>query len=94
MKLWSSFLGEFIMEYPQVLATVPRSATEEIQISINEYRGKKYLDLRVYYTTDDGLNWNPTKKGVTFSPDKLGELKDAIEKAIAEFGSTEETPEE
>ena len=82
------------MEYPQVLATVPRSATEEIQISINEYRGKKYLDLRVYYTTDDGLNWNPTKKGVTFSPDKLGELKDAIEKAIGEFGVTEEAPEE
>ena len=82
------------MEYPQVLATVPRSATEEIQISINEYRGKKYLDLRVYYTTDDGLNWNPTKKGVTFSPDKLGELKEAIEKAIGEFGVTEETPEE
>ena len=82
------------MEYPQILATVPRSATEEIQISINEYRGKKYLDLRVYYTTDDGLNWNPTKKGVTFSPDKLSELKDAIEKAIAEFGVEEEPSEE
>ena len=82
------------MEYPQILATVPRSATEEVQISINEYRGKKYLDLRVYYTTDDGLNWSPTKKGVTFSPDKLNELKDAVEKAIAEFGVAEETSEE
>ncbi len=82
------------MEYPQVLATVPRSATEEVQISINEYRGKKYLDLRVYYTTDDGLNWSPTKKGVTFSPDKLNELKDAVEKAIAEFGVAEDAAEE
>ena len=82
------------MEYPQVLATVPRSATEEVQISINEYRGKKYLDLRVYYTTDDGLNWSPTKKGVTFSPDRLGDLKDAVEKAMAEFGVTEEAAEE
>ena len=81
------------MEYPQVLTTIPRSATEEVQISINEYRGKKYLDLRVYYTTDDGLNWSPTKKGVTFSPDRLNDLKDAVEKAIAEFGVTEE-PEE
>lgn len=82
------------MEYPQVLTTVPRSATEEIQVSINEYRGKKYLDLRVYYTTDDGLNWNPTKKGVTFSPEKLGDLKAAIEKAMAEFGVEEESAEE
>ena len=82
------------MEYPQVLMTVPRSATEEIQIAINEYRGKKYLDLRVYFTTDDGLNWSPTKKGVTFSPEKLADLKAAVEKAMAELGVEEETTEE
>ena len=76
----------------KLLATIPRTATEEIHIQINEYKGKKYLDLRVYYTTDDGLNWNPTKKGVTFAPDKLEELKQAIEDAQKEFG--EETSEE
>lgn len=81
------------MAEPKILMTIPRSATEEIQIATNEYKGKKYLDLRVYYTTDDGLNWNPTKKGVTFSPDKLGELKAAIETAMKEFG-VEETNEE
>ena len=81
------------MAEPKILTTIPRSATEEIQIAINEYRGKKYLDLRVYYTTDDGLNWNPTKKGVTFSPDRLSDLKTAIEQAISEFG-VEEEPEE
>ena len=78
----------------KVLANIPRSATEEIQIALNEYKGKQYLDLRVYYTTDDGLNWNPTKKGVTFSPDKLLDLKAAIETAIKEFGVEEETVKE
>ncbi|MCQ2957888.1 MAG: transcriptional coactivator p15/PC4 family protein [Candidatus Gastranaerophilales bacterium] len=82
------------MADPQILATVPRSATEEIQIAINEYKGKKYLDLRVYYTTDDGASWNPTKKGVTFSPEKLIDLKAAIETAIQEFGVEEEQTEE
>lgn len=65
----------------EILATIPRTETEEIHIQINEYKGKKYLDLRVFYTTDGGANWLPTKKGVTFAPDKLEELKDAIEKA-------------
>ena len=74
----------------KILTSIPRSATEEIQIAINEYKGKQYLDLRVYYTTDDGLNWNPTKKGVTFSPDRLIDLKAAIETAIKEFGVEEE----
>lgn len=82
------------MAEAKILASIPRTATEEIQIAINEYRGKQYLDLRVYYTTDDGLNWNPTKKGVTFSPEKLIELKTAIENAIAEFGVSEENIEE
>jgi hypothetical protein len=71
----------------KIIASVPRSATEEIRIQINEYKGKKYLDMRVFYTTDDGINWNPTKKGVTFAPEKLDELKQAIEEAKKEFES-------
>ena len=35
---------------PKLIATVPRSATEQLQISINEYKGKSYLDMRIYYT--------------------------------------------
>jgi hypothetical protein len=65
----------------KIIASIPRSATEEIHIAISEYKGKKYLDMRVFYTTDDGINWNPTKKGVTFTPDKLDEVKNAIDEA-------------
>jgi len=78
------------MAESKMLAAIPRSATEEIHIQINEYKGKKYVDLRVYYTTDDGINWSPTKKGVTFPPDKLEEVKAAIEEAMKEFEGSEE----
>lgn len=74
----------------KILATIPRSATEHLQIAINEYKGKSYLDLRIFYTTDDGANWLPTKKGVTVSPDNLQLFKEAIEKATEEFGPIEE----
>jgi len=74
----------------KLLASIPRSATEEIHIAISEYKGKKYLDMRVFYTTDDGINWNPTKKGVTFTPDKLDEVKSAIEEAQKELEAQEE----
>lgn len=72
-------------EEPNVLALINRSATERLQVSINSYKDKKYLDMRIYFTTDDGMNWNPTKKGVTVSPDHLVEFKDAVEAAIAEL---------
>ncbi|CDC19419.1 MAG: transcriptional coactivator p15/PC4 family protein [Candidatus Gastranaerophilaceae bacterium] len=75
---------------PKLIATVPRSATEQLQISINEYKGKSYLDMRIYYTTDDGLNWLPTKKGVTVSPENMELLKDAIDEAMKEFMSTDD----
>ena len=75
---------------PKLIATVPRSATEQLQISINEYKGKSYLDMRIYYTTDDGLNWLPTKKGVTVSPENMELLKDAIYEAMKEFMSTDD----
>ncbi len=74
----------------KILATIPRNATEQLQISINSYKEKKYLDLRIYYTTDDGANWLPTKKGVTVSPDNLMTLKDAVETAMQELLTVEE----
>ena len=73
----------------KMLGTIQRSATEQMQIAIKEYRGKSYLDMRIFYTTNDGADWIPTKKGVTCSPENLEILKDAIEEAIKEF-TTEE----
>ncbi len=65
----------------KILATIDRTDTEQLQISVSEYRGKSYLNLRIFYTTDEGANWIPTKKGVTFAPDQLDVLTDAIEEA-------------
>ena len=73
------------MAESKLIATVPRSATEQLQIAVNEYKGKSYLDLRIHYTTDDGQTWLPTKKGVTCSPENLETLRDAIDEAMKEF---------
>jgi hypothetical protein len=73
----------------KILATIERSDTEQLQISVSEYKGKSYLNMRIYYTTDEGATWLPTKKGVTFSPDQLDLLTEAIEAARQEFMSEE-----
>ena len=52
---------------------------------MQEYKGKSYFNLRIFYTTDDGATWLPTKKGVTFSPDQLDTLTEAIAEAQKEF---------
>ena len=74
----------------RILATIARSATEQLQIAITTYKGKSYLNMRIFYTTDDGQTWLPTKKGVTVSPDNLVTLKDAIDEAMQELLTPEE----
>ena len=74
----------------KMLGVISRSDTEQLQISVSEYRGKSYFNLRIFYTTDDGATWLPTKKGVTFAPDQLDILSDAIEEAKKEFMTEEE----
>ena len=69
----------------KILATIERSDTEQLQISVSEYKGRSYFNLRIYYTTDEGATWLPTKKGVTFAPDQLDILSEAIEEAKKEF---------
>ena len=77
--------GNNKMADSKLLASIQRTDTEQLQISISEYRGKSYFNLRIFYTTDDGATWLPTKKGVTFAPDQLDILSDAIEEAKKEF---------
>ena len=52
---------------------------------MSEYRGKSYFNLRIFYTTDEGMTWLPTKKGVTFAPDQLDVLEEAIQEAKTLF---------
>jgi len=75
---------------PKILATIPRSATEQMQISVNEFKGKSYLDMRIFYTTDEGATWLPTKKGVTCTPENIETLKEAIAEARKELMTVEE----
>ena len=69
----------------KILATIQRNDTEQLQISVSEYKGKSYFNLRIFYTTDDGATWLPTKKCVTFAPEQLDILSEAIEEAKKEF---------
>ena len=69
----------------KLIASIERSDRERLQIAVNEYKGRSYLDLRIFYTTDGGENWRPTQKGVTVAPEHLDILMDAIEDAKKEF---------
>jgi len=51
-------------------------------LTTSEWRGNTYVDLREYYqTADEPREWLPTKKGVRFRKDLLGNVLSLLEKA-------------
>ena len=48
------------------------SEREPVFITVSEFRGTKYLNVRKYY--EDNGQWRPTKKGITIRKEQFGEL--------------------
>lgn len=63
-----------------VIGQVERSQTEVIRISTEEFKGRTYIDVRIYFEDNEG-EWKPTKKGVTINPDKLEQVIDLLREA-------------
>jgi len=55
-----------------------------IRIELSEFRGKQYVGARIYYMNDKG-DWKPTRKGFTLVPEKMEEVRDAINEALQEL---------
>ena len=48
------------------MQVIDKTETERIQIELKSYKGKEYMDIRIFFKNDEG-EWLPTKKGVTVS---------------------------
>jgi len=82
----------------RVIDSFKRNATEEVRATLRTYRGRQYMDVRIYYLDDAG-EFKPTKKGINLSVELLGELTRMMEnlaKAVqadaAAAGSAPGTP--
>lgn len=65
-----------------------KSQREQIRISLNEYKGHEYIDIRSFYESD-GV-FRPSKKGVTLRVELLPELLHGIAHLSQIIGITED----
>ena len=56
---------------------IEKNSRESIVVSETEYKGNKYVDVRVFYKDTDG-SLKPTRKGVSLRPEKVAELVAAL----------------
>ena len=67
---------------------VQKNARETIRFKLGEYKGHKFIDMRIY-AKEDGKDPTPTKKGLAVSPQLWPQFKEAlaqVEAAMIEQG--------
>jgi len=65
------------------IAVLDRGPTQQIQIRLNEFKGKRYLDLRTYYLDENEEIYKPTRKGISIPVELFADLKEALAKVEA-----------
>jgi ATP phosphoribosyltransferase regulatory subunit HisZ len=62
-----------------VLGEIVKTAREKIRVSLNSFKGYRYLDLRVFAIYPDGDR--PTKQGITVKPSSIPGLRALLQLA-------------
>jgi hypothetical protein len=61
----------------QLVAQFEKNSKEEVRVSIDDFRGRKIINIRVYYRSDSG-QWLPGKQGLALAVDRYRDLADAV----------------
>ena len=77
------------------IGVIEKNRLDELRISLDEYRGHRFVSVRTYTEREDSPEKVPTKRGVTVKPDQVRELIEALqqaEEACREAGLLDEVP--
>lgn len=61
----------------ELIVSFEKNSKEEVRVSVDEFRGRKIINMRVYYRNDAG-EWLPGKQGVALALDRYRDLADAV----------------
>lgn len=68
----------------RIIAEFMKNSREMIRVRLSEFKGRELIDIRTWYTGEDG-EWKPSSKGVAFNSELFGELRTAVEKLAVEL---------
>ena len=65
-------------ESSTLVHSFPRGENEEVQLALTRYKGRFYIDLRLWFHNEGEEGFKPTKKGIAFSVDHLEDLENGV----------------
>ena len=68
-----------------VIRDIDKGGGEVIRVELSEFKGKTYLNIRIWYMDKNTNELRPSQKGVTIKPELYSQLKDALLSAEPEI---------
>ncbi|TSA08387.1 MAG: hypothetical protein D4R73_08565 [Deltaproteobacteria bacterium] len=66
----------------KTVCELPKNSQEDFRFSLGEYKGHRFIDMRVY-AKEEGKDPAPTKKGLTVSPALWAQFRAALDQVEA-----------
>lgn len=66
-----------------LVATVDKNQREQVQISLENFKGHNLVAIRVFYDAGGG-EMKPSKKGLSIRPEMVDDILDGLEAAKVE----------
>ena len=63
------------------VAKLRKSDGAEIRVSLDRYKGRHVVDIRLWFVPRDGVDFVPSRKGITCDTGQLPALADALAEA-------------
>ena len=63
--------------------SIPKSSREKVVFSFSKFKGKNYLDVRVFVISDNGGQDIATKKGITIGVNLYPQFKEGLRQVEA-----------
>lgn len=60
-----------------IVAKFEKNSREEVWVSVDDFRGRKIINIRVHYRAESG-EWLPGKQGLALSVDSYRDLAEGI----------------
>jgi len=76
------------MDNQTLIAEFDKNSAEKIRVSINEWKGQSYVDMRIWFYPDNSRDGEmiPSKKGIRISGELLPDLLKCLRKAGEKLG--------
>lgn len=75
----------------KTVAVFAKNSREKVHVNLTEFCGHDLLDIRIYWSPD-GVNWNPTRKGISIGIEKLPILLASLHQAADFLGQDAPEP--